>query len=63
MQNHLLDGRVAVVTGASRGLGKQMAMALADEVALISRTKTGVVACEPSFDEPLSAGEACASSI
>lgn len=42
MSNNVLAGRVAVVTGASRGLGKQMAMALAQEgavVALVARSE------------------------
>src|SRR5271166_5206608 len=37
-----LDGRVAVVTGASRGLGKAIALALADagaKVALVARSR------------------------
>jgi NAD(P)-dependent dehydrogenase (short-subunit alcohol dehydrogenase family) len=41
MANSSLDGRVAVITGASRGLGKQMAIALAQEgaaVALVARS-------------------------
>ncbi|HET7100719.1 MAG TPA: SDR family NAD(P)-dependent oxidoreductase [Terriglobia bacterium] len=42
MPNNSLAGRVAVVTGASRGLGKQMAIALAQEgavVALVARSE------------------------
>lgn len=42
MTHHQLKGRVAVITGASRGLGKQMAEALAAEgaaVALVARNR------------------------
>ena len=42
MPNNSLAGRTAVVTGASRGLGKQMAIALAQEgavVALVARSE------------------------
>jgi NAD(P)-dependent dehydrogenase (short-subunit alcohol dehydrogenase family) len=41
MANNSLEGRVAVITGASKGLGKQMAIALAQEgatVALVARS-------------------------
>ena len=41
MAKNSLNGRVAVITGASRGLGKQMAIALAQEgaaVALVARS-------------------------
>jgi len=42
MSNNSLAGRVAVITGASKGLGKQMAIALAQEgavVALVARSE------------------------
>ncbi|MGA8183135.1 MAG: SDR family NAD(P)-dependent oxidoreductase [Terriglobia bacterium] len=42
MSNNSLAGRVAVITGASKGLGKQMALALAQEgavVALVARSE------------------------
>lgn len=42
MPKNLLAGRTAVITGASRGLGKQMAIALAQEgatVALVARSE------------------------
>lgn len=52
MENHRLNGRVAVITGASRGLGKQMAVALAQAGAavvavarnqeLLEKVKTGI---------------------
>lgn len=54
MKPNDLKGKVAVVTGASRGLGKAMAVALADEgarVALVSRSENdlervaGEIAC------------------
>jgi len=35
MAEHTLDGRVAVITGASKGLGKQMAVALAQAGATV----------------------------
>ena len=38
----LLDGRVAVVTGASRGLGKGIALALADEGATVQARRTAL---------------------
>src|SRR5437016_960351 len=40
MTNYRLDGHVAIITGSSKGLGKQMAEALADAgavVALVAR--------------------------
>jgi len=40
MSEKKLDGKVAVITGASKGLGKAMALALAAEgaqIALVSR--------------------------
>ncbi|HEY1240371.1 MAG TPA: SDR family NAD(P)-dependent oxidoreductase [Bryobacteraceae bacterium] len=56
MKPNGLKGRVAVVTGSSRGLGKAMAVALADEgarVALVSRSENDL---EHVADEIAGAG-------
>ena len=48
MSDELLDfkGLVAVVTGGSRGLGKEMALALADRGADVVITSRKTEACE-----------------
>src|SRR5690242_10458677 len=46
MANHSLKGRVAMITGASRGLGKAMALALGEAGASLALVARDVAALE-----------------
>lgn len=51
-----LSGQVAVVTGASRGIGRAIALRLAGEGAALVVTATGIEAAQKSADEIIAIG-------
>ncbi|BDZ44709.1 hypothetical protein GCM10025866_06180 [Naasia aerilata] len=54
-----LDGQVAVVTGASRGIGRGVALALAEAGAVVVATGRAVRDLDSLVEEAAAVGAAC----
>ena len=56
MDRFRLDGRVALVTGGSRGIGRAIALAMADAGATVAVSSRKAEACDAVVDEIVAAG-------
>ncbi|HWR54161.1 MAG TPA: SDR family oxidoreductase [Bryobacteraceae bacterium] len=59
MMNKCLDGKLAVVTGGTRGIGRAIAQALMDEGAGVAICGRSDEACRRAVDELVSSGGLC----